>query len=180
MSHFCQSRVKYVAWITINSVIVLANVSVCNASIVSGGLWWLLAFKWAWKLPAGVGMFHGVACSACRCLADVCVRPWHSPYCCDSLKGICVRPCARVNSTEEDRAWGQDMLCPSLSLPLSLFLSPLFTMHRGLSRIGCRQRGSKLIIQCAGKVAKASAGRLEISKGPFQWKLLNIPELMYL
>ena len=45
--------------------------------------------------------------------------------------------------------------------------SSLFTMHGGSSGIVCRQRGSKLIIQCAGNVSKASAGRLETSKGLF-------------
>lgn len=100
----------------------------------------------------------GVLGQLARCLADVWMKPWHCPYCCDLLKGIFVCLCACVNNTEKERArgQGQDMLSPPLSL--------LFTMHGGLSRIGCRQRGSKLIIQCAGNMSKASAGRLETRK----------------
>lgn len=110
---------------------------------------------------------------------QMCGRGCDTPLIVVTRSRAHVSLCVCVNSTEKERAWGQgqDMLSP-LSLPFSPLLSPLFTMHGGLSRIGCRQRGSKLIIQCAGNVSKASAGRLETSKGLFQSKLLNIPELM--
>lgn len=49
--------------------------------------------------------------------------PWHSPYCCDWLKGICARLCACVNSTEKDGGRGQD-------LGLFLALSPFHHAER--------------------------------------------------
>lgn len=79
-------------------------------------LWWLLVFKWDGALPHRNGMFYGVARSACRCLADVWMRPRHSPYCCDSLKGICVGACVSTIQIKRE-LWGKDRIC-------SLFLSP--------------------------------------------------------
>lgn len=49
--------------------------------------------------------------------------PWHSPYCCDWLKGICARLCACVNSTEKDGGRGQE-------LGLFLALSPFHHAER--------------------------------------------------
>lgn len=87
---------------------------------------------------------------------------------------VCVHVCQQHRKRESLGARaGYD-----LSFLLVHSLCPSFTMHGSLSRVECRQRGSKLITQCAGNVSRASASSLETSEGPFQLELLNIPELM--
>lgn len=82
---------------------------------------------------------------------------------CDSPLIVVTHPRAHaamcVSSPNRNSAGGQghNVLSASLSL--------CFTMHGGFSRIDRKQRGSKLIIQCAGNVSEASAGRLETTKG---------------
>lgn len=72
-------------------------------------------------------------------------------------------------NTDRGEPWGERRICFCLT----------FIMQGGcLSRRGCRLRGSKLIIQRAVNVSKASVGKLRRSKGLFQQMLLNIPELM--
>lgn len=113
-----------------------------------------------WRLSAAFVkhclMCFGTAESACRCSADVRNRLWVPPYCSILFKGICVGIC--VNSDwGEPRGGEKDMLSPSLS-----------SCGGGcLSRRGCRRRGSKLIIQHAVNVSKASVGKLRRSEGPF-------------
>lgn len=111
--------------------------------------------------------FLRTAWSACRCSADVWKRPWLPPYCCSLFKGICVG--ISVSTETEESLGAREGYAFSLAF---------ITQGGCLSRIGCRRRGSKLIIQHAVNVSKASVGKLQRSKGLFQQTLLNIPKRM--
>lgn len=129
--------------------------------------WSLLAFKLGWRLPDGNGMLRGQLV----CVWQMCALCHDTPLIVVTGSRAYVPACVHVSTVQRKMAVGGKN-----SVSFSLF--PLFTMQRGLSRIGWEQRSSKLIIQCAGNVSKASAERQKQSKGLIQETLSDIPELM--